>query len=89
MGSGVGWAQFCSTIALMTYYSSLMSLTLFFLVASFSAELPWSKCREEWGHYCIDSGRKANTSADSARGFDAVAEDVEEQYRSSAELYFL
>ncbi|XP_076679950.1 sodium-dependent nutrient amino acid transporter 1 [Andrena cerasifolii] len=86
---GVGWAQFCSTIALMTYYSSLMSLTLFFLVASFSAELPWSKCKEEWGHYCIDSGRKANTSASSARGFDAVAEDMEEQYRSSAELYFL
>ncbi|XP_078034794.1 sodium-dependent nutrient amino acid transporter 1 isoform X1 [Augochlora pura] len=86
---GVGWAQFCSTVALSTYYSSLMSLTLYFLIASFSAELPWSKCREEWGEYCVNSGKKPvdETTTSETNTFDLLAND--EQYRSSAEYYFL
>nr|XP_033336010.1 sodium-dependent nutrient amino acid transporter 1-like [Megalopta genalis] len=86
---GVGWAQFCSTAALSTYYSSLMSLTLYFLIASFSAELPWSKCREEWGEYCVNSGKKPSDEATTSETntFQLLAND--EQYRSSAEYYFL
>lgn len=76
----------------MTYYSSLMALTLYFLIVSFSAELPWSKCREEWGQYCINSGHKVNNSDSTfdtvpgtANAFDLLSD---EQYRSSAEYYF-
>ncbi|XP_076640977.1 sodium-dependent nutrient amino acid transporter 1 [Halictus rubicundus] len=89
---GVGWAQFCSTVALMTYYSSLMSLTLYYLIASFSAELPWSKCSEEWDR-CVDSGKKSNDSATTfdngfgeTNAFHLLTNDA--QYRSSAEYYF-
>ncbi|XP_031829549.2 sodium-dependent nutrient amino acid transporter 1 [Nomia melanderi] len=89
---GVGWAQFYSTIALMTYYSSLMSLTLYFLIASFSAELPWSKCREEWGKYCVDSGHKVNNNGSTFDAGPGTASAFhllsDEQYRSSAEYYF-
>ncbi|XP_076183506.1 sodium-dependent nutrient amino acid transporter 1 [Ptiloglossa arizonensis] len=94
---GVGWAQFCSNVALMTYYSSLMGLTLFFLIASFSAELPWAKCREELGNYCVDSARMLNISSESTNVIEGTRSEgvnmfnllvTDEQYRSSAELYF-
>ncbi|XP_043260671.1 sodium-dependent nutrient amino acid transporter 1-like isoform X2 [Colletes gigas] len=95
---GVGWAQLCSNVALMTYYSSLMALTLFFLIASFSSELPWAKCREEWGDHCVDSSTKANISANSMGAFEGARSEganvfdllvTDEQFKSSAELYFL
>ncbi|XP_076756202.1 sodium-dependent nutrient amino acid transporter 1 isoform X2 [Xylocopa sonorina] len=83
----VGWSQFCSTVALMTYYSSLMAITLFFLVASFSAELPWARCREEWSDYCIDSSNKID--GNNSNNISTFDELVKSQRRSSAELYFL
>ncbi|XP_054009977.1 sodium-dependent nutrient amino acid transporter 1-like isoform X1 [Hylaeus anthracinus] len=93
---GIGWAQCCSCVALMTYYTYLMALTLFFLVASFSAELPWAKCREEWGDRCVDSDRKMNTSANSMDALEGTHQGTnlfrllvdDEHYSSSAELYF-
>ncbi|CAK9801909.1 Sodium-dependent nutrient amino acid transporter 1 [Anthophora plagiata] len=86
---GVGWSQFCSNVALMTYYSSLMSLTLFFLIASFSAELPWAKCREEWADYCIDSGRKIESDTNTSNISTFAELLADKQKKSSAELYFL
>ncbi|KAK1129888.1 hypothetical protein K0M31_019591 [Melipona bicolor] len=85
--TGVGWSQFCSNVALMTYYSSLMSLTLFFLVASFSSELPWAKCRDEWSDYCIDSSQTANSKTINTSTFLELFDKRER--KSSAELYFL
>ncbi|XP_066597904.1 sodium-dependent nutrient amino acid transporter 1-like isoform X2 [Prorops nasuta] len=81
---GVGWAQVCSTIALVTYYTSLMALTLFFLISSFSSELPWAKCQPEWEDRCIDSSIKRNVSGDQ----DSVHSLLQQKYKSSAELYF-
>ncbi|XP_076479592.1 sodium-dependent nutrient amino acid transporter 1 isoform X3 [Bombus vancouverensis nearcticus] len=84
---GVGWSQFCSNVAVMTYYSSLMALTLFFLIASFSAELPWAKCREEWADYCVDSSQKIDSESVNVSMFTKLLHEKER--RSSAELYFL
>ncbi|XP_014476331.1 PREDICTED: sodium-dependent nutrient amino acid transporter 1-like [Dinoponera quadriceps] len=89
---GVGWAQFCSTIALATYYSSLMALTLFFLVASFSSKLPWATCFEEWGDTCVDSSMKRDhTFHGNATNTDTLGSllNSDVQRQSSAELYFL
>lgn len=94
LATGVGWAQFCSTVALATYYSSLMALTLYFLIASFSAELPWATCKAEWGEACVDSSTKRNHTVDAmdgnatGRGIldDLFTSNVQRQ--SSAELYF-
>ena len=85
--TGVGWSQFCSNVAVMTYYSSLMALTLFFLIASFSAELPWAKCREEWADYCVDSSQKVDSESVNVSMFTKLI--YEKERRSSAELYFL
>ncbi|XP_018371466.1 PREDICTED: sodium-dependent nutrient amino acid transporter 1-like isoform X2 [Trachymyrmex cornetzi] len=89
---GVGWAQFCSTIALATYYSSLMALTLYYLIASFSAELPWATCLKEWGDTCVDSSTKRNHSADNtAEGNTDILNNFlngSDKFQSSAELYF-
>ncbi|XP_033250839.1 sodium-dependent nutrient amino acid transporter 1-like isoform X2 [Drosophila miranda] len=51
---GVAVGQVLATGASITYYSSIMALTLRFLVASLGSELPWSRCREKWGSDCHD-----------------------------------
>ena len=66
-------------LALASYYCSLMALTLFYLVASFQSELPWSKCRAEWGANCLDSSHRLQL---------ADGGSVNVSLKSSAELYF-
>ncbi|XP_076679953.1 sodium-dependent nutrient amino acid transporter 1 isoform X2 [Andrena cerasifolii] len=74
---GVGWAQMFSMLAVGTYYCSLMSVTLYYLIGSFQAQLPWSTCLEEWGDSCVDSGGSYN-----------VTQRSNATMISSAELYF-
>ncbi|KAJ6637499.1 Sodium-dependent nutrient amino acid transporter 1, partial [Pseudolycoriella hygida] len=52
---GVGVGQIVATFCLCTYYASLIALTLFYLIASFASDLPWSRCKESWGSDCVDS----------------------------------
>lgn len=72
---GIGYGQIFGTATVTCYYGTTMALTLRYFVASFSSELPWSYCREEWGDLCIPSGNNPNA---------AIANGS-----SSAELYFL
>ncbi|XP_016940876.2 sodium-dependent nutrient amino acid transporter 1 [Drosophila suzukii] len=58
---GVAVGQVLATAASITYYSSIMALTLRFLLASFGSELPWSRCWESWGSDCHD-GSAQNSS---------------------------
>ncbi|XP_076240345.1 sodium-dependent nutrient amino acid transporter 1 [Calliopsis andreniformis] len=74
---GVGWAQMFSMVSVSTYYCSLMSITLYYLIGSFQSQLPWSSCLEEWGDSCVDSGRSYN-----------VTQRKNTTMKSSAELYF-
>jgi len=69
--------MFC-TVLVLTYYCSLMALTVFYFVQSFAADLPWSTCDEKWD-MCIDSKKSgdSNSSITNLTG-----------YRSSSELYF-
>nr|XP_012219263.1 PREDICTED: sodium-dependent nutrient amino acid transporter 1-like [Linepithema humile] len=88
---GVGWAQFSSTVALATYYSSLMALTLYYLIASFSAQLPWATCLKEWGDTCIDSSTKKNHNLNATEGNTDILDNFlnsNSKLQSSAELYF-
>lgn len=60
-----------------------MALTLFYLVASFQSELPWGKCKKEWGEYCVNSLKENNTEVTlNGTSLSNVT------YLSSAELYF-
>lgn len=73
-----------------------MALTLYYLIASCSTELPWATCQKEWGDTCIDSSTKKNYSINSSTIgenneidiFSNIPTNKTIQYRSSAELYF-
>nr|AAM51989.1 RE10560p [Drosophila melanogaster] len=95
---GVGYGQAFGTICIISYYSSLLALTLYYLFVSFQSELPWSYCRDEWTN-CVNSRPQeyvdnlltgvslANESARNLSGI--VANDETEKLQSSSELYFL
>lgn len=67
-----------------------MALTLFFLIASFSSDLPWATCLEEWGDKCVDSSMKRNHSAAEETSTKILGSLLNDnvQLQSSAELYF-
>ncbi|XP_075165720.1 sodium-dependent nutrient amino acid transporter 1-like isoform X2 [Haematobia irritans] len=79
---GIAYGQTIALIFLTTYYSSLMALTLHYLVDSFYATLPWSYCREEWGDLCIDS------KSDKDHNLRFVLTNVTGVKKSSTEFYF-
>ncbi|XP_043500880.1 sodium-dependent nutrient amino acid transporter 1-like [Polistes fuscatus] len=74
---GVGWAQMFSMVAVGTYYCSLISMTLYYLIGSFQSQLPWSTCLLEWGDTCVDSIKAENSTIRNGT-----------HLRSSAEFYF-
>ncbi|KAJ6637659.1 Sodium-dependent nutrient amino acid transporter 1 [Pseudolycoriella hygida] len=78
---GIGVGQILSTVCVITYYASLIALTLYYLVASFAKELPWSTCLEGWGSDCVDSRPK---SFDNITTYAADTRQI-----SSSEIYFL
>ncbi|XP_044779583.1 sodium-dependent nutrient amino acid transporter 1 isoform X3 [Drosophila simulans] len=97
---GVGYGQAFGTICIISYYSSLLALTLYYLFVSFQSELPWSYCRDEWTN-CVNSRPEeyvdnlltgvslANESARNLSGIGLVANNETEKLQSSSELYFL
>lgn len=46
--SGVGFGQLIGTFCVATYYCSLMAITLYYLVHSFTPNLPWAECDPQW-----------------------------------------
>ncbi|XP_015590860.1 sodium-dependent nutrient amino acid transporter 1 isoform X2 [Cephus cinctus] len=73
---GIGYGIAISVFSVVTYYCALMALSMFYLVASFQSELPWSTCNPEWGDECVDSSSTGSFNRTSSKS-------------SSAELYFL
>lgn len=58
---GVGVAQQIATTCIITYYCSLIGLTLFYFIKSFARELPWASCWETWDDgftNCISASTK-------------------------------
>ncbi|KAK9300398.1 hypothetical protein QLX08_006929 [Tetragonisca angustula] len=78
---GLGYGQAIAAFSIVTCYSALMGLTLYYLVVSFQAELPWSYCQPEWKDQCFDTLSKDN-NADKSRNNNTTP------LLSSAELYF-
>ncbi|XP_062534252.1 sodium-dependent nutrient amino acid transporter 1-like isoform X1 [Armigeres subalbatus] len=74
---GIGYGQIYSTFIVMTYYASIMGVTMRYLVASFGDPLPWGECREEWNATCVDSS------------LSEFADNSNDKKVSSAELYFI
>lgn len=75
---GVGVAQQIGTSCVVTYYCSLIALTLYYMFKSFAAQLPWASCMESWNDgasVCVDAASTADVNRTGAT--------------SSSELYFL
>lgn len=80
---GVGVGQLIATICIISYYSTLIAMTLFYMCVSFSSELPWSRCWESWGADCVDSMPNQKSWSDN------ITRANTSQASSSSELYFL
>ncbi|XP_046589864.1 sodium-dependent nutrient amino acid transporter 1 [Neodiprion lecontei] len=73
---GVGYGHALAAFWVVTYYCSLMALTIYYLFVSFQSTLPWSYCREEWAGTCVDASGSSNVTLDNTT------------LSSSSELYF-
>ncbi|XP_053686019.1 sodium-dependent nutrient amino acid transporter 1-like [Sabethes cyaneus] len=51
---GIGVGQTMAIFTVITYYAAILAITVRYLVASFSSDLPWSKCDPDWLD-CVDS----------------------------------
>jgi len=76
--AGIGYGQVFATAMVLFYYCALLALTAFYLVQSFAAELPWSRCFDEWEN-CFDAGRT---------GVNSSNETGLTNQQSSSELFF-
>ncbi|KAA0194671.1 hypothetical protein HAZT_HAZT001110 [Hyalella azteca] len=52
---GIGYGQAIATWSVVTYYVSLMALTVFYFVASFKSSLPWATCGDWASEDCVDT----------------------------------
>jgi len=61
---GIGWASVIIVQFLNIYYIVILGWALFYMFASFSSELPWSRCGNEWNTpNCVDFIRAAEKEA--------------------------
>lgn len=74
---GIALSQLIGTACIVTYFSTMIALTLFYVFRSFSAELPWSTCWSSWTESCVN-----------ASSLEPL-ENRPPNASSSSELYFL
>lgn len=63
--SGVGYGSAFGTACVLSYYCSLMALTVYYFIQSFNTVLPWSVCNPEWEVHnvtCLDNGTAVESS---------------------------
>lgn len=78
--SGVAIGQQIAVVCVLSYYTSLIALTLFYMVKSFYSTLPWSFCWENWTDvHCIPADPKL-VAAENPHNLTSY---------SSSELYFM
>jgi hypothetical protein len=60
---GVGYAGLIVSALIAFYYNVIISYSLFYLVMSFRAKLPWSSCNNEWNTPdCVVKNKTYNCS---------------------------
>ncbi|ELU09479.1 hypothetical protein CAPTEDRAFT_115714 [Capitella teleta] len=45
---GIGWCMFSISFISCIYYNMLIAYSFFYLFASFTSEVPWSSCNNDW-----------------------------------------
>ena len=87
LGIGVGFAQSTVSLIVAIYYNVVMSYCLYYIFASFQAEVPWSKCSEDWfqgvgaDNRCYERGSGKTCDAE-----DGICETSTEQFFRRAVL---
>jgi len=64
---GIGYGQLLACASVVSYYCSLIGLSIYYLVASCQATLPWTLCHEhlqEPGLICVPSNTNLSSLAD-------------------------
>lgn len=59
----MGFAQLFSVSYVAIFYNYLMGISIFYFIASFSSELPWTKCDDAWTNetnWCADNPNATN-----------------------------
>ncbi|KAJ8986156.1 hypothetical protein NQ317_005629 [Molorchus minor] len=77
----LGYGQLIGTVCVATYYCSLMAITLFYLVNSFTSNLPWSECDPAWENHTLL--QNLTCLASKSEGAANLTKTI-----SSAELWF-
>uniref|UniRef100_T1GV02 Sodium-dependent nutrient amino acid transporter 1 n=1 Tax=Megaselia scalaris TaxID=36166 RepID=T1GV02_MEGSC len=77
---GVGIGQMFGTISIITYYSSLLALTLYYFGVSFQSVLPWAYCKPEYGPNCLSSALS---------DLEIGQSNQSSELKSSSEYFFL
>ncbi|XP_066249630.1 sodium-dependent nutrient amino acid transporter 1-like [Euwallacea similis] len=77
----IGFGQLIGSTCVATYYCCLMAITLFYLINSFTGELPWTLCKTEWLEYEKEIGKACVASANNT-------ENNSNTTVSSSELWF-
>ena len=67
---GIGYAMVGLGLVVSIYYSVVMSYALYYIGASFSSELPWTKCDPTWVE-CVVRGLNTTGLTDSATNVTA------------------
>lgn len=50
--TGLGYGMICVSSLVALYYTVIIGWCLLYLFMSFTGELPWERCREEWMTQC-------------------------------------
>merc|ERR1711971_411401 len=50
LGYGVGIGQCAVSIIVAIYYNVILAYCIYYIFASFTSEVPWSKCSTNWGY---------------------------------------
>ena len=63
--SGLGWAMAILSWIFCVYYNIIITWTLYFLGKSFTSNLPWATCNNEWNTPdCYLRGQELNITYD-------------------------
>jgi solute carrier family 6 amino acid transporter-like protein 5/7/9/14 len=90
---GVGFGQAIATSSVVSYYTCLIALAVFYLIASFTSVLPWVICDPDIaspsddGTVCIDDGLNASDVIDNVTILHG-GDILDYKPMSSAEQYF-
>lgn len=88
---GVGFGQLIANSSVISYYTCLIALAVFYLGASFSSELPWTLCDDELtpnGTMCIPSGSNTSSVFQDLVDQGKYGADTKLETISAAEQYF-